>query len=224
MARTTMGEQDLSRFGRIAQTVSLGAMTVPIETVQAFDALLDHYAAAHPADVDSIPYFAQLWPAAVALAKFLVAPPAASATRRSLDGVRAVELGCGLGLPSIVAARLGAKVLAVDFHPANEPLFRRNAQLNGVVSAEYLAADWGTLPDLEPFDLVLGSDLLYERRSLDSLLSAVDRICARAGLVLFSDPGRDAVQPFIHSMESRGFRQWTHVVDECFVTEFSRRN
>jgi predicted nicotinamide N-methyase len=217
-----MSAPDLSPFGRNTQTVCLGAMTVRIETVQSFDTLLDHYAEAHPSDVDSIPYFAQLWPAAVALARVLVTPPAVSAAPPSLGGLRAVELGCGLGLPSIVAARLGAKVLAVDFHPANETLFRRNAELNGIADAEYLTADWGALPDLPPFDLVLGSDLLYERRNLDSLVAAAVRLCAPGARILLSDPGRDAVQFFIHSMESRGFRQWTHVVDECFVMEFIR--
>lgn len=216
-----MSSPDMHGFPRTARTVHLGAMSIQIETVRSFDALLDQYAESDPTAVDRIPYFAQLWPAAIALAKFLVEPPNASPPKL-FSGLRAIELGCGLGLPSIVAARLGATVLAVDFHPDNETLFRRNAAVNNVGDIQYLTADWSALSGVRPFDLVLGSDLLYERRTLNSLVDTMTRLCAPGGTILLSDPGRDAVQPVVAEIESRGFRPWTHVIDECFIVEFSR--
>lgn len=208
-------------FPHSIQTVDIGAMHLQIETVQSFDSLLDHYAVTHPSDVDRIPYFAQLWPAAFALARFLANPPSVSTLPSSLAGLSAIELGCGLGLPALTAARLGANVLAVDFHPDNESLFRRNAALNGISSIKYLTADWAGLEDLAPFELVLGSDLLYERRSVGALVAAMTRLCAPGGHILLADPGRDAIQSVANEIESRGFRLWTHVVDDCFVIEFA---
>jgi predicted nicotinamide N-methyase len=207
---------------RTVQTIDLGAMTLKVETVQSFDALLDRYAKAHPSDVDRIPYFAQLWPAALALARFLVSHPCESTLPPSLAGLRAVELGCGLGLPSLAAAHLGAEVLAVDFHPDNESLFRRNAALNGLKRIRYLTANWANFETPAQFDLVLGSDLLYERRSVGSLIAAMTRLCAPGGRILLADPGRDAIQSATSDIEFRGFRQLTHVTDNCFVIEFVR--
>lgn len=217
-----MSESGQHSFPHSVQTVDLGAINVQIETVKSFDSLLDHYAATHPSDVDRIPYFAQLWPASLALGRFLVNPPNCATPHASLAGIRAIELGCGLGLPALTAARLGADVLAVDFHPDNEPLFKRNARINSLQGIRYLTADWAGLADLPPFDLVLGSDLLYEKRSLDSLMASMTRLCAPGGRILLADPGRDAIQPVTNEMESRGFRPWTHVVDNCFVIEFTR--
>lgn len=216
-----MSDQGLPQFASSVRTIDLGALSVRLGIVQSFDSLLDHYANTQPSDVDRIPYFAQLWPSAVALAKYITAPPQSSALPRSLAGVRTIELGCGLGLPSIAAALLGADVLAVDFHPDNEAMFRRNAALNGLDNVSYRTTDWAAVSALGTFRLVLGSDLLYEKRSLGSLMDAMSALCAPGGMILLADPGRDAMQPVVSEMETRGFRQWTHVVDECFVVELT---
>jgi predicted nicotinamide N-methyase len=138
------------------------------------------------------PYWAVLWRSGVALA-------------RELDGVdlggrRVIELGCGLGLPSIVAARAGAEVLATDAEPDALELLDRNAHENGA-SLRTALADW-RLPDqiIErgPFDLVLAADVLYERQSVAALLSLLPRLAAETWIV---DPGRPASHPFIEQAD-----------------------
>jgi predicted nicotinamide N-methyase len=141
-----------------------------------------------------VPYWSVLWRSGVALARELDAT--------GLEALRVVELGCGLAVPSIAAARAGAAVLATDACPEALTLLARNAQANGV-SIETAATDW-TRPDalLEraPFGLALAADVLYERASVAPLLSLLPRLAAEAWL---ADPGRPAAGAFLEQASSR---------------------
>jgi predicted nicotinamide N-methyase len=140
------------------------------------------------------PYWSVLWRGGVALA-------------RELDGVplrsrRVVELGCGLGVPSIAAARAGAVVLATDACSEALTLVARNAHENGV-SLETATLDWAEAEELvrrAPFDLVLGADILYERASVAPLLSLLPRLAPDAWL---ADPGRPAADAFLEQAGRR---------------------
>src|SRR5215204_5701127 len=85
------------------------------------EALLSEAAFAHE---EFLPYWAELWPSALALARVLA--------RRPLTGRRVIELGCGLGLPAIAAALAGGRVLATDWSPDSVAMTARNAERNGV--------------------------------------------------------------------------------------------
>jgi predicted nicotinamide N-methyase len=106
--------------------------------------------------------------------------------------LRVVELGCGLGVPSLVAAARGAKVTATDWAPDAIELLQENAERNGLeLRAE--VRDWREPWD-ERFDLVLAADVLYERRYVDVLLELLPRL---GGEVLFADPGRPFTDRFL---------------------------
>jgi predicted nicotinamide N-methyase len=140
-------------------------------------------------DVDEfLPYWAELWPSALALAEELL--------RRDLEGLRVIELGCGLGLPSLIAAARGAKVLATDWAEEAVELLRRNAERNEV-RLEALVIDWRAPEPLlarGPFDLVLAADVLYERRYVDLLLELLPKL---GGEILLADPGRPFTSSFL---------------------------
>jgi predicted nicotinamide N-methyase len=141
-----------------------------------------------------VPYWSVLWRSGVALARELDAT--------GLEGLRVVELGCGLGLPSIAAARAGAAVLATDACPEALALLTRNAEANGV-SVATAATDWTepeALLDRAPFDLALAADVLYERAGVAPLLSLLPRL-APQGLV--ADPGRPAAEAFLEQAANR---------------------
>lgn len=132
-----------------------------------------------------------LWRSGVALAAELDGEP--------LAGVRVVEIGCGLGLPSLVAARSGARVLASDGDPEALALLGRNAELNGV-RIETAVADWadpGELIGTGPYDLALAADVLYENRSAGQLAALLPRLAPEA---LLADPGRPALESFIERL------------------------
>jgi predicted nicotinamide N-methyase len=132
-----------------------------------------------------LPYWAELWPSALALADVVAA--------RDVDGLAVLELGCGLGLPSLVAARGGARVVATDWAEDALALLRANAARNGV-ALETRRVDWRERGELGTFDLVLAADVLYERRYVEVLVELLPRL---GGEVLLADPGRPFLRPFL---------------------------
>jgi predicted nicotinamide N-methyase len=137
------------------------------------DALLDEDAFARD---EFLPYWAELWPAATALA---VALP-------DVAGLRVVELGCGLGLPSLVAAARGADVTASDWAEDAIELLRENAARNGLaLRAE--VRDWRE-PWPERFDVVIAADVLYERRNVEPLLERLRELAPVAYVGLAGRP------------------------------------
>lgn len=140
------------------------------------------------------PYWSVLWRSGVALACEL--------DGLALRGLRVVELGCGLAVPSIAAARAGAVVLATDACAEALTLVARNAHANDV-HIETATVDWAEPDELvghAPFDLVLAADVLYERASVALLLSLLPRLAPEAWL---ADPGRPAAGAFVEQAERR---------------------
>jgi predicted nicotinamide N-methyase len=147
------------------------------------------------------PYWSVLWRSGMALAREL--------DGEDLHGLRVVELGCGLAVPSIAAARGGAEVIATDGDIDALSLVRRNAEANGV-ELETAAVDWADpdeLVDRGPFDLVLCSDILYERPSVALLLNLLPRL---APVAWVADPGRPAAAAFMEQATQR-WQIETHV-------------
>lgn len=135
-----------------------------------------------------LPYWAELWPSALELAEVVAA--------LGVAGSRVVELGCGLAVPSLVAARAGAQVLATDWADDAVALLRENAARNGLALQAESVDRRRPEPLLEraPFDLVLAADVLYERRYVDVLLDLLPRL---GGEILFAEPGRPFARRFL---------------------------
>jgi predicted nicotinamide N-methyase len=131
-------------------------------------------------DDEFLSYWAELWPAARALVEALP----------DVDGLRVVELGCGLGLPSLVAAAKGATVTATDWSGDAIALLRENATRNGLaLRAE--VRDWRE-PWSDRFDLALAADVLYERRNVEPVLERLRQVAAVALVALAGRPYEDA--------------------------------
>jgi predicted nicotinamide N-methyase len=142
-----------------------------------------------------LPYWAELWPSGLALAQAVGALELADA--------RVVELGAGLGLPSLAAVLRGAEVLATDWAEDAVKLLHRNAERNGIALRTEVVR-WDEPEPLlreAPWRLVLGADLLYERRNADQLLELLPRLGRD---VLLADPGR----PFAKGFLERAAAQW----------------
>jgi predicted nicotinamide N-methyase len=149
------------------------------------EALLDEHAFEQE---EFLPYWAELWPSGVALAKAIA--------DRSLRGARVLELGCGLGLPSLAAALGGGRVLATDWSVAAIDLLAGNAERNGA-RLEPALVRWEqpeALLERAPWDLVLAADVMYERRNVGVLADLLPRL---GGEVLLADPGRAALGEFL---------------------------
>jgi predicted nicotinamide N-methyase len=151
------------------------------------DALLDEEAFEHE---EFLPYWAELWPSALALARVVA--------RRPLTGRRVIELGCGLGLPAIAAALAGGRVLATDWSPDSVAITARNAERNdAALDARVFRWDDPAEPLGPLWPLVLASDVLYEPRNVPLLLALLPRLTAAAGEVWLADPGRAPAARFL---------------------------
>jgi len=139
-----------------------------------------------------LPYWAELWPSALALARVVA--------RRPLTGRRVIELGCGLGLPALAAALAGGRVLATDWSPDSVAMTARNAERNDV-ALDVAVYRWDEPPEPlgPPWPLVLGSDVLYESRNGDALLELLPRLTAAGGEVWLADPGRAPAARFLEA-------------------------
>jgi predicted nicotinamide N-methyase len=180
----------------IAERIALPGGEVELLRPPDAEALLSEEAFEHE---EFLPYWAELWSSAVALAHDL--------SLRSLRGKRTLELGCGLGLPSIAAARAGGRVLATDWSPDALEATKANAELNDV-AVETLRCSWAR-PDAivarGPWQLVLASDVLYERRNVGQLLGLLPRLVDATGLVLLADPGRAPSEQFLTGAAESGW-------------------
>ncbi len=143
---------------------------------------------------ERLPYWAEIWPSAVALAGRL----AGEAERRAIrGGDRLLELGCGAGLVTTLAAKLGLAVTAADYYGEALRFADYNAGLNGGQLAAARVLDWRKLPDdLGQFDWVVAADVLYERDYAELVATAIARTLKPGGHAIVTDPQRQKAATF----------------------------
>ena len=140
---------------------------------------------------ERMPYFGAIWPAAESLVAKLLAGP-------RLDGKHALDLGCGLGACGFAAARRGARVTFFDWEPRALEIAAASAREQGLPPAtfDFILGDWREPPPLGPFDLILGADLLYERRNAPAVAAFLARHLKPGAEAWIADPGRPHAQLF----------------------------
>lgn len=156
------------------------------------------------------PLFGLLWPSGALLAARLGARPVT-------PGERILEIGCGLALASLVGHRRGVDVTASDRHPLTELFLAENLRLNGLLPMKYLHGDWDAAADegdadaAAPapgrFDLIVGSDLLYERDASGALAGFISRHAKASCEVWIVDPDRSNRPAFNRRMAADGFER-----------------
>ncbi len=185
---------------------------VAFETVSAPGAAVEEL---HP------PHWARLWAAGGALARAVevVAPPDgapgrdgagyAGAGRIAVRGRSVLELGCGLGLPSLAAARAGARVLATDRSPGAAAYVAATAVREGI-DLRSASCAWdgaGSLVAQGPWDLVLAADVVYGQEALTVLAGLLPRLTGDHGEVWLADPRRPLTPEFLTDAR----RRWREV-------------
>ena len=199
------------RYETLDEVVKLGTLELPFTRIADPNRVLDQVAAEEDRlervsgrrateDQLHLPYWAELWDSALGLATFLVTLRANSAPEASV-----LDLGCGMGLAGTAAAATGSHVLFADLE-APALLFARLNSLSYSDRVRARRVDWRNDQLGERFDVILGADILYERKQWDFLEPFWRRHLKENGVVLLAEPGRKTGEMFVEWIAARG---WT---------------
>lgn len=186
------------QFEVVSDTIHLDDLTLEFWRVADPDSVLDEETMelSH-AELPWQPYWAETWDTAYGVAMELAS--------RKLTGVRVLDLGCGLGLTGTVAAARGAEVVMADFAPPALPFARLNSW-PWREHVQVLRLNWRTDDLGQKFDLIVGSDILYDREDLPYLDAFWRGHLAVGGSILLGDPTRLLTREFIQWIRQRGWQ------------------
>ena len=187
------------------EEIILGGVIYKIQSLLDMQQFSDPEGAAAALGISSAlwPLFGRVWPMATVLAQVMLTEP--------LSERRVLEVGCGLALPSIIVQSQGGDITASDYHPLTRSFLVANAKLNLLPEISFKTGNWN-VSSLAPekYDLIIGSDLLYEEVIVERLASFTDHHLDRQGRLILVDPGRGNHRAFARAMERRGFaHSWT---------------
>ena len=197
-------------YKTVRQKISFGEFHITVEVLVNFQAAMDqlreHLQSKGMENrmSDYAPYFGLIWDAARGLSVYL-------SQREDLPGKRMVEIGCGLAIPSMLAAKKGASVVATDLHPGVGEFLQLNLKLNGLDQSQnfkYLEIDWrenlDTLFESNP-EIIFGSDIMYDKKRAESVAQFVAESFKRnIKEAVIADSGRPYIDTFVKGVEKYG--------------------
>jgi predicted nicotinamide N-methyase len=167
----------------------------------------DDGAAALGINAATWPLFGQVWPTSVAMAMNIY--------KLELAGKRVLEIGCGIGLCSIVLHQMGIDITASDYHPRVREFLERNVLGNGLPPIKYQTGNWDEEnPELGKFDVMIGSDILYQPDHARLVSRFIDRHSSDDVQVVIGDPGRANRAKFTSRMIGLGYRHRFEKLDQ----------
>ncbi len=196
-----------SRFDVVEKKIFVGGSTFKLLKVRDTNKLVDSIDPGIFSVDERLPYWADIWTSAIELARYCI-------EEADLNGKDVLELGCGLGLAGIAAAKRGANVIFSDYEDDALEFARCNAQTN--LSAEivnssirFINLDWRcideSLPQPQKFDMILAADVVYERRNFFPLIDVLQRFLKPTGIAVFTEPARTIGEQFFKLLREAGF-------------------
>jgi len=182
------------------ETIEFGDVDIHVRSLRDTQEFHDEGGVAEALGISSAlwPLFGVLWDSSRALANLMF--------EYDIDDKRILEIGCGLGLASLVLNHRHADITATDYHPEVGNFLKVNTALNGDADIPFERAGWEDEGDsLGEFDLIIASDVLYERGHDELLASFIERHARPTCEILVIDPKRGQANRFGRQMESRGF-------------------
>ncbi len=182
------------------QTHEFGEIDIHLRTLRNNQEYFDEHGIAEKLGISSASWslFGVVWPSSLVLAHHL--------NEKDVSNKRILEVGCGIGLTSLLLNHRNEDITATDYHPEVQAFLNKNAQLNDDEPIPFVRTGWADeISDLGQFDLVVGSDLLYEDEHVDLLADFIAQHCKPQSEVIVVDPGRKRGARFTRKMKLHGF-------------------
>lgn len=190
------------------QTIELGKIDIHLRSLRDNQEFSDDHNEAAELGISSAswPLFGILWASGQVLA------------HRMLDfdiaDKRILEVGCGIALASHLLNNRHADITATDYHPEAGNFLNENVKLNHSEHIPFVRTGWADeKSSLGEFDVIIGSDLLYESEHVDLLANFLQQHAAAQCEIIIVDPGRGHHARFSKKMESMGFVHTQHKPD-----------
>ncbi len=182
------------------QTYTIGDYDIQLKMLRDMDQFEDDDAAAAKVGISkrAWPLFGMVWASSEILAHMMA--------KCDITGKRFLEVGCGMALVSHLLNHRGADITAIDIHPVTKDLIDINAELNQQKPIPFMSASWGDdTSELGEFDVIVGSDILYEPKHIKTLATFVDQHAKATSEVIIVEPDRGQGAGFHEEMVERGF-------------------
>jgi predicted nicotinamide N-methyase len=207
------------------QTLDFGAVSLQLERLKDIEATIDQVFEVlkkenRPELLEELcPYFGVPWTAAIGLTQFLAKELGALKE----DAPLLLELGCGLAIPALLAAKQGARSIVTDFHPDVPKFLEKNRALNSIPAQmiRFAELNWTQgplMPALAEPHWIIGSDILYERQHPEHICRAIiGNINTHTRRLLIADPARPYLQDFVNEMKKQIGKEPMIHVERCSI-------
>lgn len=203
-----MLESISSRFDVVEKQIFVAGRTFTMLKVRDTNKLVDSIDPQVFSVDERLPYWADIWTSAFELARYCL-------TEIDLRNKRVLELGCGLGLAGIAAAKVGANIVFSDYEQDALDFARYNAKRNlpeeianyhtRFINLDWRRVDAESLAPPEKFDMILAADVVYERRNFFPLMDVLQRHLEPTGVAVFTEPGRTIGEQFFKLLQETDF-------------------
>ena len=179
--------------------LTVGDIELSVTTAEDMQQLINRITEEEFIKDERFPYWAEVWHSAIALGEYIQEHPGL------VKGFRVHEIGCGLGIPGMIAAHLGANMHFSDYEDPARQLVELNYLSNDLpLPVEIFDLDFREPPPRR-WDVILSSDVIYERRFVEPLSHCLNAITSEDGVIILAEPDRDIAVPFFQRLRDLGF-------------------
>jgi predicted nicotinamide N-methyase len=159
------------------------------------------------------PYWAKVWPSAIALVKVLQKHP------NLIRDKKVLELGAGIGLPSLLMASEAKTIQVSDYDSEAVELLRKNIAHLQLQNVQALQMDWNDLPENIDPEVIILSDVNYDPTQFETLTKLIEKFIHQGCTIILSTPQRIMASPFVLELASYIVAEYLELVDENGVTK-----
>lgn len=187
------------------QTIEFGKIDIHVRSLRDNQEFADDSGLAESLGISSAswPLFGIVWASGQVLAQEMF--------NYDIANKRILEVGCGIALASLILNHRHADITATDCHPEAEAFLAINTELNHDNKIPFTRTGWSDeLSELGKFDVIIGSDILYESEHVDLLSVFINQHAAEHCEVIVVDPGRGHHAKFSKKMLALGYSHQQH--------------